>query len=320
MSGRIQNTNRIENNIEEKLKKYPIILTDYYYSMTDNTATTKNAYIRYISDYLEFLVSEGYDIYDVSIFNKMTFNDLNRYVNYIRYTKNNGTTIENKESIRRARIAGIKSFYSYLMNSCIINKNPCEKIKMPKLNQEINVVSMTEDEVNHVKERIRITGGKWAERDLLIFTLGCRTGLRVTALCEIDIEDIDFNNKKLTVVEKGNRKREMFLGDDTITMIRAWIKDRGDIPGCNALFVSNRKTRITTRTVERMIARYTDDIDKHITPHKMRSTCGTLFYEKTGDVYLVANQLGHKNIANTMRYTRISENEKKRAANILDVI
>ena len=115
-----------------------------------------------------------------------------------------------------------------------------------------------------------------------------------------------------------NNKRELFLGDDTVRMIKEWIAERGVIPECDALFISNRKTRITQRTVERIILKYTSDLGKHITPHKMRSTCGTNLYEKTGNVYLVANQLGHKNIANTMRYTRISEQKKRDAANMLD--
>ena len=318
MSGRLQNANRIENTVEMKLKLYPMILTNYYYSMTDNTAMTKNAYIRYIADYLDYLKENNYKIEDISIYSKITLAEVNQYINYIRYSKLNGKLIENKESIRRARIAAIKSFYAYLLDCGLIDKNPCDRVKLPKLTQDINVVSMTEKEIQHVKDNIINSGDKWANRDLLIFTLGCRTGLRVTALCEIDIDDIDFNEKKISVVEKGNKRRDLFLGDDTIRMIKEWIAERGEIPGCNALFVSNRKTRITQRTVERTILKYTADLGKHITPHKMRSTCGTNLYEKTGNVYLVANQLGHKNIANTMRYTRISEQKKRDAANMLD--
>lgn len=320
MSGRLQNANRIENTVEMKLKLYPMILTNYYYSMTDNTAMTKNAYIRYIADYLDYLKENNYKIEDTSVFSKITLAEVNQYINYIRYSKLNGKLIENKESIRRARIAAIKSFYAYLLDCGLIDKNPCDRVKLPKLTQDINVVSMTEKEIQHVKDNIINSGDKWANRDLLIFTLGCRTGLRVTALCEIDIDDIDFNEKKISVVEKGNKRRDLFLGDDTIRMIKEWIAERGEISGCNALFVSNRKTRITQRTVERTILKYTADLGKHITPHKMRSTCGTNLYEKTGNVYLVANQLGHKNIANTMRYTRISEQKKRDAANMLDTL
>lgn len=317
MSGRLYNSHKTEMNIENRLKKYPTILSDYYYSMTDNTAATKNAYIRYISDYFDFMINNGCVISKDS-FKNITLNEINQYVNHIRFSNVNGKLVENKESIRRARIAAVKSFYSYLLDCGIIDKNPCERVKLPKLSQDINVVSMTEEEINHVKQNIINSKGKWANRDLLIFTLGCRTGLRVTALCEIDISDIDFKNKTISVIEKGNKKRELFLGNDTIKMIKEWIAERGEIPGCDALFVSNRNTRITQRTVERMISKYTADLDKHITPHKMRSTCGTLFYEKTGNVYLVANQLGHKNIANTMRYTKISEQKKREAANLLD--
>lgn len=320
MSGRLQNANKIEISIESKLKDYPQILTNYYYSMTDNTAMTKSVYIRYISDYMDFVKDVGRDICAINTYKEMSLNDINQYVNHIRYSKANGELTENKESIRRARIAAVKSFYAYLLDCGIIEKNPCDRVKLPKLTQDISVVSMTEDEIQHVKETIMKSNDKWAKRDLLIFTLGCRTGLRVTALCEIDIKDIDFKNRMITVVEKGNKKREIFIGKDTMEMIKRWIEERGDIPGCDALFISNRLGRISQRTVERMILKYTSDLGKHITPHKMRSTCGTNLYEKTGNVYLVADQLGHKNIANTMRYTRISEQTKRNAADILDCI
>lgn len=320
MSGRAYNTTKIEISVEERLKGYPQILSDYYYSMTDNAASTKRAYIRYISDYLDFISGCGYDINNNSVFDKMTLNEINRYVNHIRFIDVNGKTVENKVSIRRTRIAGVKSFYTYLVDSGVITRNPCDKVKLPKLTEDLNVVTMTEDEIKHVKNNICNSGGKWVKRDLVIFTLGCRTGLRVTALCEIDISDIDFTAKKITVVEKGNKKRELFLGNDTIQMIKEWIDERGDIPGCDALFVSNRNGRISARTIERMILKYTKDLNKHITPHKMRSTCGTMLYEKTNNVYLVADQLGHKNIANTMRYTKISEQKKKAAADLLDSV
>ena len=320
MSGRIQNTNKIESGIEERLKRYPSILTNYYYSMTDNTATTKNAYVRYISDYFDFLTECGYDINDIEVFKKMSLDDINHYMNHIRFINVNGKLVENKESIRRTRISGIKSFYTYLVDCGIITKNPCDKVKLPKLTQDINVISMTGDEIKKVKEKIRNSNDKWATRDLLIFTLGCRTGLRVTALCELDIDDIDFGMKKITVIEKGNKSRDIQIENDTINLIKKWMKERGDIPGCNALFISNRRDRVSVRTIERMIKKYTGDLDKHITPHKMRATCGTLLYEETNDVYLVANQLGHKNISNTLRYAGISEKKKKTAARILDTL
>ena len=320
MSGRIQNANKIENSIKERLKRYPSILTDYYFNMTDNTATTKNAYIRYISDYLDFLKENGYEINDSNTYACITLGDINKYANFIKYYKRNDVIVENKESIRRARLAAVKSFYAYLLDDGIISRNPCDKLKLPKLNQDISVVSMDEKEIEHVKENIINSGDKWATRDLLIFTLGCRTGLRVAALCDIDIDDINFNTNKITVIEKGNYKKEINIGLNTIQLIKKWLDERENIPGCNALFISNHKTRISTRSVERMIRKYTSDLDKHITPHKMRSTCGTMLYEETGDVYLVANQLGHKNISNTIRYTKISEKKKREAARILDQI
>ena len=166
----------------------------------------------------------------------------------------------------------------------------------------------------------KYANAKYANRDLCIITLGCATGLRVSAIRNIDIEDIDFNSKIIHVIEKGNKKRDICIGDNTIRIIKTWMEDRQRIYGNNsgALFMSQKKNRMAVRTIEEMIHNAAKGIDKHITPHKMRSTCAMRLYEKTGDIYLTAQQLGHENISNTMKYAKATEERRREAAELLD--
>ena len=113
----------------------------------------------------------------------------------------------------------------------------------------------------------------------------------------------------------------MNFGDNLKQKMLAWIEDRdryfGDVD-TNALFISRKKNRISVSAVEDMITKYTKNIDKHITPHKLRATCATNLYKKTGDIYIVAEQLGHANIATSKIYTEIDHDAKIKATNILD--
>lgn len=314
MKGRQENTLKIENRIKELLKYEPQILSDFFYSLIDKTANTKRVYIRYISDFLKFCDND---------YLNMKRSDINRYMEEIRYrTDKNGNLVENGASIRRARLAAINCFYEYLLDMEMVESNPCDRIKPPTLNQEKEVVYMTPDEIQLLKSNIKWDkrNKKWKNRDLAIISLGCSTGLRVTAISEINIEDIDFDNNSITVIEKGNKERVVYFGSNTKRTLKAWLRDREKMESKNkdAFFISQKGGRIGPRTIYDIVSKYTADFDKHITPHKMRSSCGTNLYEQTRDVYLVQQVLGHKNIANTKRYTHISTKERKHAADILD--
>ena len=117
------------------------------------------------------------------------------------------------------------------------------------------------------------------------------------------------------------RSRDIYIGDNTIQSIRTWLVDREKYAknsAQKALFISQKGNRISNSTVERMMKKETAGFGKRITPHKMRSTCATKLYNKKGDIYLVAQQLGHKNIRNTMIYAQATEDNRRMAADILD--
>lgn len=323
MTGRQENDLKIENKTKMRLKNAEPIIKNYYYNFSGKTAQTADAYVRYVLEFKRF--------FQKSDLTKLTASDIKRYMKSIERREVNGELVENSASIRNAKLAAIKDFYSYLVEDRLVDYNPAASIKPPKPSALKKPVYMTPKEINHVKEVIKSSvvlnkrggfrGKDFSNRDLAIFTLGCATGLRVGSIIEIDICDIDFQKKIIHVVEKGERERIVPVGDKTLDVIKTWITDRNNLGisiDTNALFVSKGGKRLDRTAVYSIIKKYTSDLNKNISPHKMRSSCATNLYEQTGDIYLTQEILGHSNIANTKRYAAVSDTKLTKAATILD--
>jgi site-specific recombinase XerD len=318
MTGRQEHNMKIERSITEKLKGASQLIIDYSYNFGNKTERTKEAYINYVLKFFEFF--NGKDVLS------LRKSDINYYMDTLRY-KEDGT--ERSASFRNATLAAIRDFYQFLVDEERIENNPCASVKPPRDNSEREVVAMTPEDIktviNNIEEgvgstwqRSRLKG--WKNRDLAIIMLGCTTGLRCSAITEINVEDIDFDNNIIKVIEKGNKGRFINVGAKTMAVINDWVTDRKEkkVNDTDALFINNQGDRMSQVGIAKIVKKYTYNIDKHITPHKMRSSCATNLYEKTGDIYLVQEVLGHKNIANTRRYARASEAKKQQAAAILD--
>lgn len=318
MCGRSEKDKIIEEKIKAQLKNEHELVCRYIKSIWMSTeATTKFVYLSYLKHFINYLTDNSIEILDVKPM------DIDSYISYIA-TDNNG----NKKGFQiiNARLSAIISFYDFLIENKVLTINPCSKKKKLKAEKKETVVYMTPKEVNKVKKVIASginRQKKYIDRDLAIIELGCTTGLRVSAIVNIDINDIDFTNKSIDVVEKGGKKRTIYFGNNTEQALIKWIKTRKDIVGdldIDALFISKLKTRMSRDAVSDMLKSATREagIDKNITPHKMRSTCGMNLYCKTKDIYLTQNVLGHSNIKNTMIYVKATEEQKRGAAQTLD--
>ena len=229
------------------------------------------------------------------------------------------------------QLAAIKGFFEFLFDNEIILNNPCKKMKAIKDNRIHDITVITDEDykimLDNIKNgvgnhRARALQKKWVNRDIAMLTLGVTTGLRVSAIVGINIDDIDFNNNTVRIIEKGNREKIVILGSKAIKDIKKWITDRKKIADKKeqALFICKTGKRMSTVSVEERFRKIAKGTGKKITPHKMRATCATRLYEATGDIYLVQDQLGHKNIENTKKYAKVSEKRKMEAANILNDI
>lgn len=315
------------DTIKRLIKNYPIEVTKYVDSMSRKTSFTKTVYIRYIIKFIDYVEHKlGYSLNNIENYNKIKPMDIDSYMEFIRYSDNGK---EKSASFRAANLAAINSYFKFLKLNEQINNNPCEHVEKPKDNNEHEIITISDEDLNIMIDNIKNGIGnkrakslqkKWVSRDIALLMLGITTGLRVSAIVGIDMEDVCLNKKYITVTEKGNINKKIYLGDRTVKALKEWIKDRkymvdNTVP---ALFICKGNKRMSTRALENRFQIISEQTGKKITPHKMRATCATRLYEETGDIYLVQQQLGHKSINNTQRYARVSEQRRREAADILN--
>jgi integrase/recombinase XerC len=330
MSGRIEKDNLIEKKIKLKIQNESKILSGYSQSFGNKTSNTKKVYIGHVINFCRYLKNEC----NIDVDNKHNIKDLNyyhitSYMNYISTYTPNGKHINKEAGTCATEFYAIKHFCKYLKLCRYIDFNPCDEVEVPKDKKIHKIVSLSSEEIAIIKNNIKCGVGNnrskgkqknWKNRDLCIVSLGVTTGLRVSAISNIDISDINFEEKTLKTIEKGGYERIIYLSDKLLEIINNWIQDRESLLNddyCNALFISARKQRISINAISNIIKKYTYNIDKKITPHKLRSTAATNLYDATGDIYLVADVLGHHNIQNTKRYAAVSNSRKQYAADTL---
>ena len=223
--------------------------------------------------------------------------------------------------------------YNYFHKNKVIDVNPVLQVDLPKLHDKA-IVRLDPEEVVELLDTIESGDGltkKQLEshnqlkiRDLAILTLLLGTGIRISECVGLDINDVDFNKSQIKVVRKGGYEAYVYFGDEVAEALNDYLierKAKNPAEGHeNALFLSNRNSRITVRMVEIMVKKYASIVTpmKKITPHKMRSTYGTNLYQETGDIYLVADVLGHSDVNTTKKhYAAIDDNQKYKARNIV---
>lgn len=322
MSGRIEQENKIKRKIEEKLSALPLIFTAFYnYLEADRKsyATIKH-YIEYVSDFMD-ATFKGED--ENEFYKYITVSDIREYIVSLRRRIEDGKEVANSDSIQAARWSAINTFFNFLVLDDYLEVNPMNKTKRPKNRKEKPVVYLDEDEINSIIDRIKEESKpQFVNRDLAIIALGIGTGMRVGALTQINVEDIDFKNNTIHVIEKGNKERYLKFGINTRNILSAWLIDRSiyfSDAETNALFISRWRQRLSVEGVRKFMKKYADGINgKHITPHKMRSSAATNMVKSGADIQTVANILGHQSVTTTQRYAAVLEENKQKATDALD--
>ncbi len=237
-----------------------------------------------------------------------------------------------KLTIYPLKMSALRSFYGYFFKRQVISKNPTLLVDMPKLHDKA-IIRLDTDEVAMLLDYIEhgcseLTGQrkvyyeKTKNRDFAIIILLLGTGIRVSECVGLDIQDVDFKNNGIKVVRKGGNEMVVYFGEEVENALKTYLyttrKSVNPLPGHeNALFLSTQRRRIGVQAVENMVKKYAREVtpNKKITPHKLRSTYGTTLYKETGDIYLVADVLGHKDVNTTKKhYAAIDENRRRLAA------
>ena len=159
-------------------------------------------------------------------------------------------------------------------------------------------------------------------RDVAILTLLLHTGIRVSEMVGIDLQDIDWNERRIKIFRKGRKEQYVYFNEPVHEALEDYIENERKVASedMNALFISRKGQRISVRAVERLVKKYTASAVpmKRITPHKLRSTFATNLYEETGDIYVTSDALGHSSLETVKKYTNLHDERRRKAAEAIE--
>lgn len=320
MNGRVEKEDRARQVMVTKLNELPEIFTAFYDWMDarEKSYTTMKNYVNHVIEFKKFCDKRKKN----EFYENVTDETIEKYMTSIRRKKVNGEYVEIGDDIRAAKWSSLNTFFKFLSQKKYIDSNPMLLTERPRVKTKHAVTYMTPKEIESVYKRIvKEARPMMKNRDVCIMAMGLGTGLRVSAIVNINIEDVDFVTNTIKVIEKGRKTREIKFADNLRSLILVWLKDRELIfngEGTGPLFLSQKKTRMSVYAVEELVKKYTSHLPKKITPHKLRSSAAMNLHGAGVDILTIASILGHENITTTQRYTQAYDEDQKKATNILD--
>lgn len=328
---------KLNLKLRSLVAELPDWVSDYFLSLAQNTSiNTRIGYAYNLRVFFNFLSSE---IYHKPI-TEMTLTDIENiapreiemYLAYLDYHKGKDHIgrekwYQNSDKGKFRNLSSVRGMYKYYFRHDRIKKNPTLLVKMPKLKEKV-ITQLNVDEVanlldgvemgSNLTNRQRVFQEHTKIRDMAILYLLLGTGMRVSECVGINVSDVDFKENGVRITRKGGNETILYFNSEVAFYLQQLIaihpKDK------EALFLSLRGNRIAVRTVQAMVEKYAkaNISAKTITPHKLRSTFGTQLYRETGDIYLVADVLGHKDVNTTKtHYAKMDESRKRSAADII---
>lgn len=334
---KIKNTVRLR----QMLKDLPQFMSEFYKGISDRisyrTRTSYASDFKLFFDYICSVKNKKMSELSIDDLGKISVEDIEDFMEYISlYEKNrDGKVIllKNDEKGKARKLSSLRTLFHYFYKKRKIKSNPAELIDLPKLHEkaivrlEVDEVSKLLDEVEDGKnltERQMKFHEKTKVRDLAIITLLLGTGMRISECIGININDINFNTNSIKIIRKGGNESIIYFGDEVRKALLNYLKQRENIQAIDghehALFLSLHRKRITDRALQNLVKKYAKIVTplKKISPHKLRSTYGTNLYRETGDIYLVADVLGHKDINTTKKhYASMDEDRRRLAAKVV---
>ena len=331
--------------LREILRDLPPFAKDYFRARSSSAATrTRISYAQDIRVFFQFLIQmnpvyRNHTMQDFRVedLDRVTARDIDEYMEYLKVyntdeRKSQGRkALTNGEKGLKRKMSALRSFYAWYFRQELIRTNPTVLIEMPKVHEKA-IVRLDSDEVALLLDHIETCGAsltgqakkyhdRTVERDLALVTLLLGTGIRVSECVGLDVEDLDFKNNCIHIVRKGGNEANVYFGSEVEQALKRYLAVREGITPVagheHALFYSTQRKRMNVRSVENLVEKYASGVttSKRITPHKLRSTYGTALYQETGDIYLVADVLGHKDVNTTRRhYAALDESRRRQAA------
>ncbi|WP_294147150.1 tyrosine-type recombinase/integrase [uncultured Clostridium sp.] len=330
----LENTKRLR----QMMKELPPFCADFFRGIEPRTSSrTRIAYAYDLKTFFEFLKKQNplfadYKMQDFSltVLDEIQLMDLEEYMEFLKcYSTDKKEDLVNTERGIMRKMSSLKSFYNYFYRRERIKNNPAALVELPRLHEkeiirlEVDEVAKLLDQVDegdHLTEKQREFHVKTRLRDLALMTLLLGTGIRVSECVGLNLDDIDFGTGGLKIHRKGGKEVIIYFGSEVEFALKDYIDERKHVtpePGHeSALFLSLQRKRMNVRSVENLVKKYARIVTplKKITPHKLRSTYGTSLYRETGDIYLVADVLGHSDVNTTKKHYAALEDERRRSA------
>ena len=322
--------------ISRNLERLPDYCLDFILGIENYTSPlTRLNYSQDLCVFFDYLSNNVFDknVKDITLkdLDTLKTKDLELFISNLSFYEYNGKQFHNGEKGKARKIATIRSFFKYNYKLDNLSNDVASKIDTPKIHSK-EIIRLEVDEVcklineaespEHLTKMQQAFNKHTKTRDVAMLSLFLATGIRVSECVGININDIDFKNNSFKVTRKGGNQVILYFSDEVKHSLLKWLEDRNKILDENsketALFVSLQKKRISTRAVENLVKKYSQIASplKKISPHKLRSTYGTNLYRETGDIYVVAEVLGHKDVNTTKRhYAAMSEDIRRSVAN-----
>ena len=322
----------------EMLKELPPYIFDFFRGIEHTTsANTRLAYAYDIRVFLKYILeaipalSNHPSIKDITLdeLDQLKARDIECYLEYLSYYEQEDKEkyYQNGQNGKARKLASIKTLFHYFYKQERLTNNPTSIVDMPKI-YEKPIIKLEVDEIaklldvvesgEELTDKQKIYHEFTKKRDLAIIAILLGTGMRVSECVGINIEDIDFNYNGVKITRKGGNETIIYFSEEVEGILRDYLVER-TAKACkdsdHPLFLSMQNKRISVRSVQLLVKKYSQHVTslKKITPHKLRSTYGTQLYQETGDIYLVADVLGHKDVNTTKKHYAAIEEERRRS-------
>lgn len=330
-----------DNNTTKKLLEYCNKLPDCCQSFlletgTETASSTRLAYAVELFAFFKYLISyspvfcekqlKDIEVNDIKL---ITSQDISRYLTIL---KDKGL----KERTLARKRAALSSYFGYLTNNKIVDYNPVLAAIKVKIHQSDEVVHIDIDEQIKLLKSVemgddltpkqQIYHDRYKLRDYAIILLLLDTGIRVSELHGINIEDVDFENSSVIIVRKGGNVQTIYFSDETGMVLEQYIDVRKQkdvtLLSSEPLFVTLKGARLGVRAIENLVKKYTTTslpgIGNRLSPHKMRASFAMAFYEEEKDILALQRKLGHKNLAATNIYAKATDKKMKETRSVLE--
>ena len=327
------------DKVSELLEELPSFCEDYFLGVESRTSCqTRLKYAYDLRIFFDFLCKKKYrnlEVLDLTLahLEAVSHNDIELFLSYLSHYRYKDKYLSCNERAKARKLSAVRAMFKYFFNKGLIEVDNSAKVPTPKLHDK-EIIRLNANEASELIHIAESGNGlskhavgyhnKTHVRDTAIITLFLGTGIRISELVGLDNDSFDFSENSFLVTRKGGNQAILYFSDEVKYALQEYIAEKKNDPKIpqneNAFFLSMQYKRINVRSVEVLVKKYSKMVSplKKITPHKLRSTYGTRLYNETGDIYIVADVLGHRDINTTKKhYAAITQDNRKKVANII---